>query len=86
MENEQLEGSVNLAAPNPARNRDFTAAMGKAVRRPAVLPAPGFVLRASDATREMLMFSQRVVPAKLAKVGFEFRYPELEAALNEVFG
>lgn len=83
LDHEELRGPVNLASPNPVRNREFTKALGRQLRRPALFPLPGFVLRLmfGQLGEELLLFSQRVVPAKLLESGFSFEYPELDAAL-----
>lgn len=78
-----LDGPVNLVAPAPAQNKDLTAALARAVHRPAFLPAPALALRlvmGSDRA-EMLLGGQRVVPRTLTDAGFLFRYPELHAAV-----
>jgi uncharacterized protein (TIGR01777 family) len=75
-------GPVNATAPAPVRNRDFTAALAKAVHRPAFLRVPGIALRlALGEMADMLLTGQRVVPAVARAAGYEFRYPELDAAL-----
>jgi uncharacterized protein len=87
LETDGLEGPVNLAAPNPVRNGDFGKALGKALKRPAVLPAPGFGLKlllGGEFADEVLLASQRVVPTRLEESGFEFSHPHLPAALGAV--
>ena len=85
LENE-LEGPVNLAAPEPARNKDFTRAVGKALHRPVVFPAPAFMLKLvlGEFAEEGLLASSRVIPTKLLDDGFRFAYPTIEAALAEL--
>ncbi len=77
----ELEGPVNLSAPEPARNVEITRALGRQVRRPTVLPAPAFALRIvlGEFAGEILA-SQRMVPQRLLESGFDFRHPRLEAA------
>ncbi len=84
VDNPSARGVYNVTAPNPARNRDFTRALGRAVHRPAVLPAPAFALRLAlgEMADEMLLGGQRVVPARAAAEGFTFEYPELLGALE----
>jgi uncharacterized protein (TIGR01777 family) len=78
-----LEGAVNLVAPSPVTNREFTKALAAAVQRPAFLRAPAFALAPlGEMARELLLASQRVVPRRLQESGFEFRYPEVGAALR----
>lgn len=84
LEDAALAGPVNLAAPAPVRNAEFARALGRALRRPAVLPVPAFALRLAfgEAADEALLASTRLVPARLAAAGFAFRFPELEPALR----
>jgi uncharacterized protein (TIGR01777 family) len=81
-----LTGAVNAVAPNPSTNREFTRTLGKVLGRPARLRVPAFALRAlpGGMGEEMLLASQRVVPAVLTASGFVFRHPELEPALQDV--
>jgi uncharacterized protein (TIGR01777 family) len=77
------EGAVNLTAPQPVTNAEFTRALARAVRRPAALPAPAFALRVflGEMAREALLASQRVVPAKLTSAGFQFAHPTVNEAI-----
>ncbi len=80
-----LQGAVNGTAPQPARNADFTRKLGKALRRPAVLPVPGFALKlALGGFGGALLQGQRALPQALLDDGFHFRYPTLEQALEEL--
>ena len=85
LENE-MQGPVNLSAPEPVMNRDFTKAVGKALRRPTIFPAPAFMLKLvlGDFAEEGLLASTRVIPAKLQESGFTFTYPTIEEALAEL--
>ena len=78
-----IEGAVNLCAPTPVRSIDFTNALGRALRRPTIIPAPAFALRLvfGEMAQATILASQRVLPEKLAGAGFEFRHPRLEEAL-----
>lgn len=82
-----LSGAVNAVAPGVVRNREFTECLARRLRRPAVLPAPRFVVRGvlGDLS-ELLLSSQRLVPEAAVASGFRFRFPELEGALADVFG
>jgi uncharacterized protein len=77
-------GPLNLTAPQPATNEAFTAALGRALHRPTFLPVPKFALRLAfgEMAEHLLLTGQRVVPKRLLQTGFEFRYPELDAALT----
>jgi hypothetical protein len=87
LEDDKIEGPVNFCSPNPVRNRDLAKALGKVLWRPACLTTPAFVLRlALGEFGSVLLEGQRVIPAKLLKHGFAFRYPEIMAALEEVVG
>jgi uncharacterized protein (TIGR01777 family) len=83
-----LEGPVNVVAPMPVTNRDFALALGTALRRPAVVPAPAFALRLLLGTMadEMILASQRVLPVRLQQAGFGFRWPSLRPALLDLVG
>lgn len=79
-----LEGPVNLTAPNPVTNRDFTEALGAALHRPTIVPVPGFgpkLLFGGELVDELLLASQRVLPDRLEQAGFTFARPELGPAL-----
>jgi len=80
---ERATGAMNVVAPAPVTNAEFTAALGRAVRRPAVLPAPAWALRAMFGAMadEMLLASTRVAPRQLERLGYRFRQPTLDAAL-----
>jgi len=81
----QLSGPVNGVAPGSEQNRGFTKLLGAQMRRPAVLPTPGFALKAVlGGFGEVLLGSQRVVPAALQDAGFEFRFSDLESALADL--
>jgi NAD dependent epimerase/dehydratase family enzyme len=80
-----LGGPVNGTAPEPERNVDFTRKLAKGLRRPALLPAPGFALRLLLGDfAGVVLASQRAVPRALLESGFRFRYPTLELALGEL--
>jgi uncharacterized protein len=82
-------GPVNLTAPNPVPNADFTRTLGKALGRPTVLPAPKFGLKAilgGEMAEELLLYSQRALPTRLLDSGYTFRHPELGDALRAALG
>jgi uncharacterized protein (TIGR01777 family) len=78
-----LTGPVNLTAPNPVRNAEFTRALAHVLHRPAILPAPAFALRLAlgPMADEALLASARVLPAKLQAAGFQFIHPSVDQAL-----
>ncbi len=76
-------GPVNAAAPEPVTNREFSKALGRALHRPAVLPTPGFAIKALYGDMAMIVTEgQRVIPRRTLELGYAFRYPELDAALR----
>ncbi len=79
-----LRGPVNAVAPNPVTNAEFTRALAKVLRRPAVLPLPASAVRLmfGEMGQELLLSSQRVEPARLIAAGFHFGFPDLEPALR----
>ena len=80
-----IEGAVNLTSPNPATNQEFTAALARALRRPAIFPVPGFALKlALGGFSTEILGSKRVLPQKLLDAGFTFDYPHLAPALSEL--
>lgn len=84
LEHEELVGPVNLVAPEPCTNADFTRELGRALHRPTVFPVPPAALRiafGSAMTEEALLADQRVVPARLLEAGHRFRYPTMASAL-----
>jgi uncharacterized protein (TIGR01777 family) len=83
---EGVSGPVNLVAPHPVSNRDFTKALGQAVHRPAIAAVPPFALRlAFDGfADEGLLIGQRLAPSVLAGAGFTFQHPQLPEALDAV--
>jgi NAD dependent epimerase/dehydratase family enzyme len=78
-----LRGAVNAVAPSPVTNATFTAALGKAIGRPAVLVLPSFALELAfgEMARATILQSQRATPARLLSAGFEFHEPEIDGAL-----
>jgi uncharacterized protein (TIGR01777 family) len=83
----RLTGPVNAVTANPVRNSDFTGVLAKALRRPALFPAPAFALRLAlgEMADALLLVSQRVMPSKLTDSGYKFLQPSLASALAEVF-
>ena len=81
--NSQIEGAVNIATPNPVTNKEFTAALAHALKRPAFFPAPAFALRASlGGFSSEILGSKKILPKVLLDNGFEFDYPFVSNALT----
>jgi uncharacterized protein len=82
---ESLVGAVNCTAPTPERNADFTRKLAAALHRPAWFAVPGFALKlALGGFGGALLSGQNARPAALVKSGFTFRFPTLEAALDDL--
>ena len=83
-----IKGPINLTAPAPVTNREFTQALARALHRPALAPAPAFALRIllGEMADAMILSGQRVLPEKATMNGFEFRYPDLDSALRAIYG
>lgn len=80
-----ISGPVNVVAPGTATSKEFARSLGRALHRPALLPAPGFVLRLGlGEMSTILLDGQRAIPAKLQTAGFKFRHPELDGALADL--
>ncbi len=82
-----IEGPVNATAPHPVTNAAFARSLGRAVHRPAIVPAPAPALRiALGEMAESLIGGQRAVPSRALQAGFHFRYPEIDIAMRGIFG
>jgi uncharacterized protein (TIGR01777 family) len=80
-------GPVNATAPHPVTSKQFARALGRALRRPALLPAPPFALKlALGEFAETIVTGQRVIPARALALGYHFRYPEIDIAFRGLFG
>ncbi|HEX5843534.1 MAG TPA: TIGR01777 family oxidoreductase [Pseudomonas sp.] len=87
LQQEQAQGPYNACAPQPVRNRAFSQALGRALHRPACMPAPAFVLRlALGELSELLLGGQRALPTRLLGEGFSFRFTHLDVALADLLG
>jgi uncharacterized protein len=86
IDNPSVRGTYNITSPEPVRNRDFARALGRAMHRPSILPAPAFALRLlfGEMADEILLGGQRAVPARATREGFTFRYPTLVESLRHV--
>jgi len=82
-----LSGPVNLTAPNPSTNAEFTAALGKALGRPTFMPTPRFAVElrlGKQAAQEMLYAGSKVLPAALLDSGFTFEHPTIDEAFGAI--
>ena len=83
----EAEGIFNVTAPHPVTSREFARALGRALKRPALLPAPAFALKiALGEFADSILTGQRVIPAHAQALGYHFRYPEIDIAFRGIFG
>lgn len=87
MENPAVVGPLNLCSPNPVTMRQFVSELGRTMGRPAIVPVPGFVLKAVvGEMAEAILSSQRVMPANAQSAGFVWKHPDLPGALRDLVG
>ncbi|NDY95481.1 TIGR01777 family oxidoreductase [Wenzhouxiangella limi] len=86
LERDDLSGPFNASAPNPVTNAEFTRELGRALHRPAVLPAPALALKlAFGEMSRLLLTGAKMLPARLEEAGYEFRFRKLDQALSDIF-
>ncbi|GGY89552.1 MAG: uncharacterized protein PWP74_1226 [Shewanella sp.] len=86
LEHTTAQGVYNATAPYPVSNAEFAHALGKALQRPAILPAPAFMLKLLfGEMAELLIEGQYVIPSRAMQAGFHFKFPKLEQALADLF-
>jgi uncharacterized protein (TIGR01777 family) len=84
---DSVVGALNATAPSPVTNAEFTHTLGRVLHRPTILPTPLAPLKArfgEELVQSLLLFSQRVEPAKLRTTGYDFRHVALETALRVI--
>jgi hypothetical protein len=86
LENAAVRGAMNVVAPQPVRNAEFTRVLAQALHRPALFPAPAFALRLAlgEMADALLLSSQRVQPQKIQQLGYNYHHPDLSSALHTV--
>lgn len=86
IEHSDLKGVFNLTSPNPVPAKDFYTSLGKAMQRPVLFSVPHFALKMlpGDIATELFLASQRTMPQNLLQAGFEFKYPDVESALQDI--
>jgi uncharacterized protein len=78
-------GPINGTAPNPVTNKTFSKALGRALHRPAFMPVPGFALKLRfGQVAEVLTTGQRVLPKRALALGYQFKFPDIDAALTNL--
>jgi uncharacterized protein len=87
LDNNETTGPLNATAPNPVTNRDFATAFGKALHRPSFMPTPRFMLRTMlGESADIVTTGQRVLPKKTMALGYQYKFPQIDAALADVVG
>jgi len=87
VETPEVAGPVNVTAPHPVTNREFSRALGRALHRPSLAPAPRFALKiALGEMATAVLASQRAIPKRAQSAGYHFRYPEIDIAFRGIFG
>jgi uncharacterized protein (TIGR01777 family) len=87
LDNGETKGPLNGTAPGPVTNREFGRALGRALHRPAFMPTPGFALRLMlGEVADVVLTGQRVLPKYTQRLGYTFKYPTIDAALQEIVG
>ena len=85
LEENYVEGAINLTAPNPIRNSEFSSALGRALRRPALMPVPPLALKLMlGEGASVLLASQRILPTRTLELGYRFQFTEIDAALQDL--
>lgn len=84
LENENLRGAINAVSPNPVTNEEFTKTLGEVLYRPTFIPLPEFAVSMlfGEMGAALLLASTKVLPKRLEDSGFEFKYPQLKAAIE----
>jgi uncharacterized protein (TIGR01777 family) len=87
LDNAEARGPLNGTAPEPVTNKQFSKALGRALHRPAFFWAPGFMLRLMlGEVAQVVTTGQRVLPRKALALGYQYRFPTVEAALKDIVG
>jgi uncharacterized protein (TIGR01777 family) len=86
LEKGEVRGPINVISPQPVQNAEFTKTLASAMHRPALFPAPAFALRLAlgEMADALLLSSQRVLPQHLQRLGYNFQYADLAAALKNI--
>jgi uncharacterized protein len=87
LDHEEASGPVNLSAPEPVTNKEFSKALGKTLHRPAFAPVPALAIKTLYGEMSTIVTGGvRMVPARLQELGYEFRHPQLREALEAAVG
>src|SRR4051794_5867364 len=88
LDTESVSGVVNATAPNPVTNKDWSKALGRALGRPAVLPIPGIAVEVKFGREfgKVAQGGQRVLPKRTEELGYAFKFPQIDGALQNLVG
>ncbi len=88
IENDSARGAFNASAPNPLTNADLARAIGRAMHRPSWFPVPAFIMKLifGELAEVALLSGQRVIPKRLQEAGYQFKFPDADAALKDLYG
>src|SRR5882672_5236445 len=88
IDDQTIHGPLNVVSPNPVTNEEFTKTLGHVLNRPTALAVPAFAARLAfgEMADEMLLTSQKVIPKRLSRAGFQFQYPALADAMKKYIG
>ena len=83
---DSLNGPVNITAPNPVTNKEFTNTLGEELNTPTVIPMPAFAAKLAfgEMANDLLLASAKVAPKRLSDSGYKFQFPELGPALKHI--
>ncbi|QTA79018.1 Epimerase, SDR39I1 family [Desulfonema limicola] len=85
LENHKIQGPVNLTAPGLIQQKDFAKILGSVLKRPAFMPAPGFMIKIiMGELGNVLLTGQKVMPEKLLKSGYSFKFPDIRTAVEDI--
>ena len=85
LEQQHVDGAINLTAPNPVRNSQFARALGRALRRPALMPVPPLALKLMlGEGASVLLASQRILPTRTLDLGYRFKFTDIDSALQDL--
>ncbi|MFC1870148.1 TIGR01777 family oxidoreductase [Chloroflexota bacterium] len=88
LNNEYIKGPINMVAPNPVTNKEFTKELGIVLQRPTILKIPTWAIQAlyGEMGKELLLTSTRALPHRLKSSGFDFQFPYLTEGLRHILG
>jgi uncharacterized protein (TIGR01777 family) len=87
VQQQEVRGAINATAPEPVTNKELARALGRALHRPRLVPAPAFALKLIvGEMADSIVTGQRVIPARAQALGYHFRYPDIDQAFRGIFG